>query len=295
MLFDHVVAKQGGVVRLAQAVECGVSARTVQRHARDGTWERLHPAVYLVGGHDLDDRGRVRAAGLWAGERSTITGPAAAFWFGMLPDAPDVIDLTVPVGDKPRPQPDLRIRRRDLHSTDRVKSDGVWVTGRALTALDTAVAQPDGSVFLDRALQKWVRFPTLYRAYCRNVGRTGSSRAGELIRASADRAESAAERLLVALLREAGITGWVLGHPFGAHRIDLAFPAARVAIEVDGWAWHVDAVRFRADRRKGNVIARAAGWDLLRFTWHDLDSRPYEVVAEIRETLALAVIAGTGT
>jgi very-short-patch-repair endonuclease len=108
-----------------------------------------------------------------------------------------------------------------------------------------------------------------------------------LIAAAADRADSAAERLLVKLLREAGIGGWVVGYPFGPYRIDLAFPAAKVAVEVDGWAWHVDVDRFRTDRRKGNAITRA-GWSLLRFTWHGLDGRPAESIAEITVTLALA-------
>ena len=139
-------------------------------------------------------------------------------------------------------------------------------------------------MFLDRALQRHVRFPALYRSYCRNIGRHGSSRAGDLIRASADRADSAAERLLVRLLRDAGIDGWVLGHPFGRWRIDLAFPAAKVAVEVDGWAWHVDAERFRNDRRKGNAITRA-GWTLLRYTWHALDGEPVETVREIAGAL----------
>jgi very-short-patch-repair endonuclease len=119
------------------------------------------------------------------------------------------------------------------------------------------------------------------------MGRQGASAAGRLITAAADRADSAAERLLVRLLREAGIGGWVLGHPFGPYRIDLAFPSASVAVEVDGWAWHVDAERFRNDRRKGNALTRG-GWDLLRFTWHDLDGRPAESIREIRDTLAMA-------
>ncbi len=159
MSFDDLVARQGGIISLAQAVERGVSARTVQRHARDGPWKRLRPAVCLVGGHLLDDRGRVRAVGLWGGARSTVTGPAAAFWHGMLPEAPELVDLTVPVACKPRPQRGIQVRRRDLHWIDRVQADGVWVTDRAFTALETAVALPDGSTFLDRALQKWVRFP----------------------------------------------------------------------------------------------------------------------------------------
>jgi very-short-patch-repair endonuclease len=132
-----------------------------------------------------------------------------------------------------------------------------------------------------------VRFATLYRAFCRNMGRRGSSAAGRLLVAAADRADSAAERLLVRILREAGVTGWVLGFPFGPWRIDLAFPAQKVAVEVDGWAWHVDPERFRADRRKQNALVRT-GWDPLRFTWHDLDQRPDAVLTEIRETVAAA-------
>ena len=95
----------------------------------------------------------------------------------------------------------------------------------------------------------------------------------------------------VALLRAAGITGWVLGHPFGKYRIDIAFPEALLAIEIDGWAWHMDVDRFRADRHKGNALVRAR-WDLLRFTWHDLTNRPDYVVGEIRAALAVASAAG---
>jgi very-short-patch-repair endonuclease len=119
------------------------------------------------------------------------------------------------------------------------------------------------------------------------VGRYGSSEAGRLIRAAADRADSAAERQLTQLLRQAGITGWRVGAPFGPYVIDIAFPGPKVAIEVDGWAWHVDADRFRGDRRKGNALVRA-GWTLLRFTWHDLTTRPHECLAEILDALALA-------
>ncbi|GAA5118347.1 endonuclease domain-containing protein [Pseudonocardia adelaidensis] len=149
------------------------------------------------------------------------------------------------------------------------------------------MALPDGSTFLDRALHRHICFPALYRSFCRNMGRTGASAAGRLLVAAADRADSAAERLLVRLLRDAGIDGWVLGHRLGPYAIDLAFPAHRLAIEVDGWAYHVDPDRFRNDRRKGNYLARC-GWDLLRFTWHGLNAQPDHAVAEIRETLAMA-------
>jgi hypothetical protein len=47
---QHLLIRQAGVVTLAQARACGISAATVQRWARNGPWTRLHPAGYLVGG-----------------------------------------------------------------------------------------------------------------------------------------------------------------------------------------------------------------------------------------------------
>jgi very-short-patch-repair endonuclease len=282
---DDLVARQAGVLALHQAVELGMSAATVQRRVRQGSWTRLHPATYLVGGHRMTDEARIRAAWLWAGEQAAISGAAAACWHGLIPGAPDQVEVTVPRRLGPGDRPDVRVRRRDLLPADLVGIRGIRLTGLPLSVLETAVALPEGSAFLDRALQRRVRFPTVYRAFCRNMGRRGSSAAGRLLVAAADRADSAAERLLVRLLREAGVTGWVLGHPFGPWRIDLAFPREKVAVEVDGWAWHVDAERFRNDRRKQNALVRD-GWDPLRFTWHDLDGRPREVVEEIRATVA---------
>jgi very-short-patch-repair endonuclease len=77
-----------------------------------------------------------------------------------------------------------------------------------------------------------------------------------------------------------------LGHRVHGFLIDLAFPVQRVAIEVDGWAWHVTADRFIDDRRRQNALVNAR-WTILRFTWHDLVARPDEVVQEIRAALTI--------
>ena len=279
-----LLARQDGLITAVQAVRYGLPERTLRRRVRDEGWERLAPRVYLAGGHALTDRARVRSVGLWAGERATISGPAAAWWHGMLSKAPAEIEVTVPRRLGLRSRPGIRVRRRDLAAVDLVSAGDIRSTGRPLTALETAAAVPEGSVFLDRALQRHVRFDAVYRAYCRNLGSHGAARSARLLAAAADRADSAAERLLLSILRTAGITGWELGRPFGPWTIDVAFPAAMVAVEVDGWAWHMDVDRFRADRHKGNALVRAR-WDLLRFTWHDLTARPGHVVAEIRAAL----------
>jgi hypothetical protein len=72
-----------------------------------------------------------------------------------------------------------------------VRLNGIGLTAIPLTALETAIALPDGSVFLDRARQKYVRFEQLYQAYCRNMGARGGARIASLLIAAADRADSA--------------------------------------------------------------------------------------------------------
>ena len=280
-----LVARQDGLITDAQALDLGLTARTLRRRVQRDGWARVAPGVLLVGGHPWTDRARVRAVGLWAGQRGVISGPAAAWWHDMLPTAPDQVELTTARRCGLRARAGMRIRHRDLDRRDVVVVSGIALTAKPLTALETAVAVRGGAAFLDRALQKHVGFAPLYQSYCRNLGAYGGARVAELLVATADRADSAAERLIVKLLRGAGITGWERGVPFGPWTVDLAFPDAKVAVEVDGWAWHVDVDRFRADRRKGNALARA-GWTVLRFTWHDVVSRPAYVVAEIRAALA---------
>jgi very-short-patch-repair endonuclease len=285
-----LVTRQDGLITTAQAVRHGLDESVLRRRAREQGWGRVAPRVYLAAGHRLTSRARIRAAGLWGGEYATVCGPAAAWWHGMLAAAPAEAAVTVPRRIALRGYPGVRIRRRDLAELDRALVDGVWCAARPLAVLETAIVLTDGSAFLDRALQKHVRFDELYQAYCRNMAAYGAARIRELVAAAADRADSAAERRLIAVLREAGCTGWQRGVAFERWTIDVAFPDAKVAIEVDGWAYHCDVDRFRSDREKGNALVRA-GWKLLRFTWYDLVNRPQYVIAEIR---AAVRAAGTG-
>jgi len=228
---------------------------------------------------------RLRAAALWGAPRAAVSGLAAAWWHGLVECCPAVIELTLPRDRRPRAQPGIRVRRRDLHLADLVSIRGIWLTDMPLTVLECAVQLgPDGPAFLDRALQRQVRLETLHRAHRRNLGQRGSKAAGTLLAVAARGGESEAERRLVRLLRRAGIEGWQLGYLVDGYRIDLAFPAARVAVEVDGWAYHRDAKRFRQERRRQNDLV-LAGWTILRLIWDDLNHRPAPVLAQIRAAL----------
>ena len=104
------------------------------------------------------------------------------------------------------------------------------------------------------------------------------------------RAPPPTPRVALGLLVTEGVTGWVSGYPLlvGGEVVailDIAFPEALLAIEIDGWAWHSDPDRFQRDRQRQNALV-AAGWTVLRFTWADLIERPEQVVATVVRTLA---------
>lgn len=138
---------------------------------------------------------------------------------------------------------------------------------------------------MDSALQRHVDLGQLWRAHLRNKGRYGSPRARRLLYAASDGARSEAERLLLKLLRNARITGWNANYPFGPYKIDVAFSGLKIAIEVDGWAFHSDEEAFQHDRERQNYLI-LNGWQVLRFTWLDLVEYPQRVLAAIRSAIS---------
>ncbi|HEV8557518.1 MAG TPA: type IV toxin-antitoxin system AbiEi family antitoxin domain-containing protein [Actinophytocola sp.] len=286
MSIDTVLRRQAGVISRTQALNEGMSSAAISRRVSAGAWMRMYPRVYLAADHELTPAARIVGAALWGGPTATVSGLAAAWWLKLWPDTPSAVGLTVPQSLKRTTRPGLRLRRRDLGAVDRVKKNGIWVTAVPLTVLESSVELGhQGPRLLDRALQRNLGFEDLRQAHCRNLGRAGSMAAVELLRAACDRAASEAERVAIALLREAGVDGWECGYRVGSYEVDLAFPVARVAVEVDGWAWHSDVDRFRLDRQRQNALV-LAGWTVLRFTWHDVTSRQVQVIAEVRRALA---------
>jgi hypothetical protein len=67
-------------------------------------------------------------------------------------------------------------------------------------------------------------------------------------------------------------------------RVDFAYPAARLAIEIDGARFHGSAEASQRDDRRTNRIV-GLGWRVLRFTARDLTDRPADVAREIQDAL----------
>lgn len=178
------------------------------------------------------------------------------------------------------------MRRRDLSLADIVERRGLRVTALPLTVIEAAVRQRGGVKIMDKALQQDVQLCELWDAHLRNKGRYGAPAARIRLQAASDGARSVAERLLVRCLREAGITGWRTNYPLGGYKVDVGFPRQKVAIEVDGLAFHSATEDFHADRLRQNNIM-LMGWQVLRFTWLDLTEYPDRVTAIIRNAISV--------
>jgi very-short-patch-repair endonuclease len=280
-MLDDYLRRQDGVITLAQARRVGLSQDAVNRRLRSGQWLRCSPGVYFVDDRPFTDAAHIRAAVWGYGPEAVGSGLAAARWHGVTKYAPDTVEVTVPRASHHPHRRGVRLRRRDLSPTDIVERNGLRVTALPLTIVEAAVRQRGGAKIMDSALQRHVELRQLWNAHLRNKGRHGSPAAGRLLKAASDGARSEAERLLVKLLRDNGITGWKANHPVGGYKVDVAFPEEKVAIETDGWAFHSSQEDFQKDRERQNKIA-LLGWKVLRFTWLDLTEYPQRVLAEIR-------------
>jgi len=262
-----------------------MSEHAVLRRHRSGQWRRCGPGVYFVNDRPFTDGARIRAA-VWSyGPEAAASGLAAAWWLGLTRFAPDVVEVTVPRNSNGRRHEGTRVRRRDLKAADIVEWKDLRVTSLALTVVEAAVRPRGGAKIMDSALQQHVDLRALWRAHLRNKGRYGSPAARRLLQAAEDNAHSEAERLLIRLLKANKITGWKANYPVAGYKVDVGFPQQKVAIEVDGFAFHSDSEDFHQDRRRQNAIA-LAGWQVLRFTWLDLVEYPDRVIAEIKHAIS---------
>lgn len=214
------------------------------------------------------------------------SGLTAAWWLGLMNIEPNELEVTVPRNSHGRSQPGVRVRRRDLREDDVFEKSGLRVTGLALTVLEASARKGGGPKIMDSALQRRLGLADLQRAHLRNRGRWGAVAARRMLQAASGGARSEAERILIQLLRSGGITGWHANYRVGPYVVDVAIPQLRIAIEVDGWAFHSDREAFQNDRTRQNWLA-LHGWQVLRFTWLDITQYPERVLAAIqRATLA---------
>ncbi|SOD71864.1 very-short-patch-repair endonuclease [Jatrophihabitans sp. GAS493] len=293
MHWADISRRQAGVLSRSQLLAAGVGRVRIDELIRRGRLGATRwSAVYLAAGAPMTPE-----AVQWAvvlDTASVLSYVSAAQWWALPVGSDGRVHVTAPDRRRTRMPSGVRVHRVQLAASAVTERFGMPITTRTETLLDCVGWLPlrEGSTLLDRSMQqRWLTARDVEQRLEEQPGRWGNRPLSTLLRQSGDGAHAESERRMIRILRAAGLTGWgvnvavtVAGSRFV---LDFAFVAARIAIEVDGWAFHSDVDRFRADRRKGNALV-ADGWTLLRFTWADLFDDSSRVVATIVALLAQA-------
>ncbi len=291
MQWWELARSQHGAITRQQLAAAGVAAGTVTRMAERGEIVRVCHGVFRAGGAPESFRSR-----LWTGvlaTEGTVAYQTAARLWGVVADEVEQIHLVLPHERRVSTPAGVRLHRVPVPSTEVTLRSGLPMTRRSWTVLDLLgrLRWPEATRLADRAVQRgWIRPGDVADRVRRHPGRTGNRQLRALEPFVTDGAAAQSERILHALLRRAGLQGWkpnldVWHHGELVAVLDVGFPERRVAVEVDGMAFHVDVDSFRRDRSRQNRLV-ALGWTVLRFTWADLTERPDHVVATIRQLVA---------
>lgn len=277
-----------GMATRHQILEMGVPERTLRRRVREGLLVGVNSQVLALPGLPMDLRAKTRAA-LLVHPHAIPTGPAAAAFLGRGPwDRFEWGDDPWLIHERTR----AVTARLVVHPGARtVRAGGIMVTRPADTLVDLVRFWPrmDALEVAQRGIVRGtVSLPFLTQAHARLTRLAGAKQLREVIEELSEGARSEAESRAISLLRDAGISGWIANHRVRVgsrwYVVDLAFPAQRLAVEIDGRAFHSDAGAFQRDRHRQNDLV-AAGWTVLRFTWSDLVDRPEYVLRAILAAL----------
>jgi very-short-patch-repair endonuclease len=265
-----VAARQQGVVTTKQLAEAGLGDRAVAHRVSHARLTRIHRGVYRVGptsGPYALEMAAVLATG---GALSHHT--AAALW-GIRPPHDGPPHVTVAKGSRSRRG--LRVHRSA--SLNAAVHLGLPLTTAARTLHDLAPLLHQGE--LDRAVEEALirGLTTVEELTTRPALRRATIEEPQITR-------SDAERRLRRLIRAAKLPRAVTNTRVAGWEVDAFWPAQKLVVEVDGFAYHGNRAAFERDRRKDAALV-AAGYRVVRITWRQLVDEPHVVVALLARLL----------
>lgn len=286
------------VVSRREALALGYTDRMIRRRLEAGWWTQLVAGVYDTSASP--DSWLATLTGAVSKLPAVVSHHSAAELHAFPGTPRGKLIVTVPHRTT-HSYPGVDVRQStDLTPDYITEVEGLPTTDPERTFLD--IAHGHKQVYLTNLLEQLIvsgiidpeRLDETIRQLGRR-GRPGTVRA----RTAAERVmiplveelESELERIVLQLIREAGLPLPELQYPLPWRslrpgRVDMAYVAARLIIECDGRRWHIAAKTFEDDRRRDN-LATAAGWRVIRITWKMATEQPHEVVAMIRQALAL--------
>lgn len=269
--------RQHGLATTTQIRRLGGTRQLIATRVRVGKWRRARRGVVVIGAVPPSWKQQVMAACLAGGSGVTASHRTAArLW--QLVERSGRIELLA--GDDRHLRLNaVRVHRSCLYPTlDQTLCDGIPVTTTARTIVDLAPVQGDERVvgiWIDAALRAGTLDLLELRSCLARVAGPGRGDVTCLRDALArrlpgyDPGDSDLEIRALTALHDAAFPPPVQQHrvacPSGPAFLDLAYPAHKVAIELDGWEHHGRRSAFDRDRARRNELT-VLGWRVFQFT-----------------------------
>lgn len=273
-----LLARLGGRATFGQLTRA-VPRRELAAAVRSGAVVRLMKGVYALPGPATAKRVAIAYNG------AVSYQSAAVAWELPLLAAPEKPHITVPAKRRPRPGPPAVLHWAAISPSDQQRR----LTSLLRTVLDCARILPFGQALAvaDAGLARKLNRPLLLAATASMRG-PGSKNAREVAAVATGASESFLESMLRALVVQAGLEGFepqvVVERGRFRARVDLGHRLAKIAVEAEGYEFHGSSGDFAADCRRYDELV-AAGWQVLRFTYHQVVFEPEWVIATIRDAL----------
>ena len=229
----------------------------------------------------------MRAAVLAVGEGALLSHFAAAEVWELCAARPGPIDVTVP-GRNARNRAGVRVHRvTHLHPSDITRRHDLPITSPARTLLDlaTRLTPRDLARATEEAqVQRRVTSHSLNEQFRRYPNHRGTAALRSATPTNPSLTRSEAERRLLELIRAARLPAPQTNRKIAGHEVDFLWPAQRLIVEVDGFAFHSTRAAFERDRVRDADLLQA-GYRVIRITWRRLTTEPEAVIATLAAAL----------
>nr|MBA3251308.1 hypothetical protein [Geodermatophilaceae bacterium] len=298
---EELAAGQAGLVSAAQMCSAGVTWSRLRSQLAALRWQRIHHGVYRLRTGPLTDQERVWAAVLWAGDAAVLCHSAAEWLWGLRPDLPAVVTVSVPHGwPRPADATGVRIVQSRRLPSSRHPARRPPVTTLEDTVLDLVHAARTERPVIDIVLRACQQRLTTPRRLAAAAAARRRLRWRALLRDLLvdvrDGVTTPLERRYVRDVERAhGLPNGVRNRgegPSGRRRYrDVRYRRWRLVVELDGRAAHPEEERERDDLRDNEVALR--GERTLRYGWRSTTGMPCEVAAQAVRLLRAGGWSGT--
>lgn len=294
----RLAVRQGGVIRSAQAFECGLTRGQVDQRVKDGRWRPVGRFGYRI--MEMEGVTNLVRAAVASLPGAVVSHDAAAELHGFANMRRGVASVSVH-SRTTHEFPDVTVHRcHDMCDDHVVSVVGLRVTSIPRTIVDLSAhvtARRLEAVFASLVVERRVATDDVLAVVDRVArrGKPGIKKIRAILeeRDVGPRDGTPLERTGAQVLRSRGVPEPTFEFPLPwdqSRRFDAAFPRKKLAIEWDSRRWHERTEAFERDRQRDRE-AMLHGWRVLRFTWLDVTQHPDAVADTVRRLLSSSLPA----